>query len=52
MENNHTTTSTREINDSIIQQPEPNDGDDVIYRFENGRVIRIHCDQIDLGIKP
>lgn len=43
-------SAAREINDSIIQQPKPNDGDDVIYRFENGRVIRIHCGQIELGI--
>ena len=41
----------REINDSIVPQTKPNDGDDILYFFENGQLIRIHCEQIELGIK-
>jgi hypothetical protein len=41
-------STAREINDSIVPQSTPNDGDDVLYFFENGQVIRIHCEQIEL----
>ncbi len=44
-------STERGINDSIIPQSKPNDGDDILYFFENGRLIRIHCEQIELGIK-
>lgn len=44
-------SKAREINDSIVPQIKPNDGDDIIYFFENGQIIRIHCEQIELGIK-
>lgn len=43
-------SSLREIKDSILPQSKPNNGDDIIYFFENGRCIRIHCKQIDLSI--
>jgi hypothetical protein len=44
-------STAREINDSIVPQPKPKDGDDILYFFENGQLIRIHCEQIELGIK-
>lgn len=44
-------STAREINDSIVPRPKPDDGDDILYFFENAQVIRIHCAQIDLGIK-
>ena len=44
-------STTREINDSIVSQTKPTDGDDILYFFENGQLIRIHCEQIELGIK-
>lgn len=37
----------REENDSIIPQPTPNDGDDIMFIFENGQRIRIHCNRIE-----
>lgn len=43
-------STAREINDSIVPQSKPNDGDDIIYFFENGQRIRIHCEQIELCI--
>lgn len=43
--------TARDINDSIVPQSKPNDGDDILYFFENGQQIRIHCEQIELGIK-
>lgn len=44
-------STAREINDSIAPQTKPNDGDDILYFFENGQLIRIHCEQIELSIK-
>lgn len=41
-------STAREINDSIVPQPKPNDGDDILYFFENGQLIRIHCEEIEL----
>jgi hypothetical protein len=43
-------STEREKNDSIVSQSKPNDGDDIIYMFENGQRIRIHCEQIELKI--
>lgn len=43
-------STEREINDSIVPQHKPKDGDDILYFFENGQLIRIHCEQIELGI--
>jgi len=44
-------STAREINDSIIPQQKPNELDDILYSFENGQVIRIHCDRIKLSVK-
>ncbi len=41
-------STAREINDSIIPQLQPNGGDDILYFFENGQRIRIHCKKIEL----
>ena len=41
-------STAREINDSIVPQTKPNDGDDILYFFENGQLIRIHCKEIEL----
>ena len=43
-------SKVREDNDSIIPQPKPNDGDDILYFFENGQLIRIHCEKIELSL--
>ena len=43
-------STVREINDSIVPQPKPNDGDDILYFFENGQQIRIHCKEIELSV--
>ncbi len=44
-------STAREINDSIIPQSKPIVGDDILYFFENGQRIRIHCEQIELNVK-
>ena len=44
-------STSREINDSIIPQQKPNELDDIIYSFENGQVIRIHCNRVELNVK-
>ncbi len=41
----------RELNDSIMPQSKPNEDDDIIYFFENGQRIRIHCEKIELNVK-
>lgn len=41
-------STAREINDSIVPQSKPNHGDDILYLFENGQRIRIHCKEIEL----
>lgn len=42
-------SAERELKGCLITQSKPNDGDDIIYFFENGQQIRIHCDQIELN---
>ncbi len=41
---------SREENDSIVFQSVPKDNDDIIYTFQNGQVIRINCEEIELKI--
>lgn len=41
-------SSARELNDSIVPQSRPNKGDDILYFFENGQLIRIHCELVEL----
>ncbi len=43
-------STAREINDSVIPQIKPNDGDDILYLFESGLQIKIHCQEIQLSI--
>ena len=43
-------STEREINDSIVPQSKPNEGDDIVYMFENGQRIRIHCEQVELKL--
>lgn len=44
-------STAREITDSIIPQARPKDGDDILYFFENGQQIRVHCEEIELKLK-
>lgn len=44
-------STEREMNDSIIPQPKPNIKDDILYFFENGQLIRIHCEEVLIEIK-
>ncbi|XLS30539.1 hypothetical protein ACJD0Z_06865 [Flavobacteriaceae bacterium M23B6Z8] len=40
--------NSREINDGIITQTHPNETDDLIMFFEDGKVIRLGCEEIKL----
>ena len=40
--------SMREINDRCIEKNKPNENDDIIYLFENGKMFRLNCEQIEL----
>ena len=44
-------SNERDINDNIISKEKPNEFDDIIYSFENGQIIRVHCDNIYLSVK-
>lgn len=41
-------SNSREINDGIIPQSKPKKDDDLMMFFEDGKVIRIGCDEIEL----
>ena len=41
-------SESREINDGIIPQTHPNETDDLIMFFEDGKVIRLGCEEIKL----
>ncbi len=38
----------REINDGFMEHNKPNENDDIIYLFENGKMFRLNCEQIEL----
>ncbi|MFK8046562.1 MAG: hypothetical protein AB8B72_13780 [Crocinitomicaceae bacterium] len=38
----------REVNDGFMLQKKPNELDDIIYLFENGKMFRLNCEQIEL----
>ncbi|MBO0324388.1 hypothetical protein J0X14_18920 [Muricauda sp. CAU 1633] len=40
--------STREINDGFMEHKKPNENDDIIYLFENGKMFRLNCERIEL----
>ena len=40
--------SMRNINDGFIDQSKPNKNDDIIYLFENGKMYRLNCEEIEL----
>jgi hypothetical protein len=40
--------SMRNINDGLMLHSRPNDDDDIIYLFENGKMFRFNCEQIEL----
>ena len=38
----------REVNDTIVDQSQPDKGDDILYTFESRRKIRICCKTIEI----
>ncbi|MCT8341278.1 hypothetical protein MG296_14545 [Flavobacteriaceae bacterium TK19130] len=38
----------REINDGYMQHTKPNENDDIIYIFQNGKMFRLNCERIEL----
>jgi len=43
-------STAREINDSILPQSKPKNGDDIIYFFESGQCLRIHCKEVKMRV--
>jgi hypothetical protein len=43
-------SSLRDVNDGIILQAFPENGDDIIYSFSNDMLIRVGCDEIKLFV--
>lgn len=41
-------SSYREINNEIIDQNKPKDGDDILYIFQTEHFIRVGCDNVEL----
>ena len=41
-------SSNRETNHSVLDQEKPKKEDDIIYIFENGKVYRLMCEEIEL----
>lgn len=44
-------SESREINDGFISQAKPKKNDDLMMFFEDGKVIRIGCDEIELTVE-
>lgn len=44
-------STSRDINDSVIIQARPTTDDDILYFFENGQLIRVCCETIELRYK-
>lgn len=40
----------RDMNDGIIDQSVPNENDDILFFFEDGKLIRIACESIKLEV--
>ncbi len=45
------TSDMRDVNDGIIQQRLSKNNDGIIFFFENGRLIRINCDEANLKVE-
>jgi len=43
-------STVRELNDRTILRSTPNEDDDILYLFENGQLIRIHCEEAELKV--
>jgi hypothetical protein len=43
-------STLRELNDIIVPQSKPSEEDDILYLFENGQRIRIHCKELELSV--
>ena len=41
-------STERDVNNHFLIQEKPNNGDDIIYSFENDQRIRVHCEEIEL----
>tara|TARA_R110000796_G_scaffold77585_1_gene173304 strand:- start:31286 stop:31696 length:411 start_codon:yes stop_codon:yes gene_type:complete len=44
-------SSLRSVNDGIMPKKLPNKEDDILFYFENGRMIRINCEEVELKVK-
>ena len=40
--------SIREINNGFMDQSKPNENDDILYLFENGKMFRFNCERTEL----
>lgn len=41
----------RELNDCLVQQEKPKEGDDLLFHFFNGNVIRAACDRVVVEVE-
>lgn len=41
----------RDMNDSMTLQSEPNENDDLMFFFADGKIIRVNCEEAELIVK-
>ncbi|MBC3538613.1 hypothetical protein ACFSC6_06295 [Rufibacter sediminis] len=44
-------SNLREVNDSFTLQKNPEENDDLMFLFENGRVVRVNCEEAELIVE-
>lgn len=45
-------STARNINDVFFVRAVPEESDDIIYTYNNGQVVRVHCEEIELTVSP
>ena len=41
-------SSMRDVDDNTMGQDLPVEGDDILYIFQSGQIIRVQCEEIEL----
>ncbi len=41
-------SAIRDINDGLTHRKVPNENDDLVFTFEDGRIIRVNCKEVEL----
>lgn len=44
-------STMRNINDGHIEQKNPKENNDIIFSFENGKIFRLNCEEVELKVQ-